>query len=925
MANRIVKVILRGDIGDLQAKMRVAGASMKDAGDKITSADKASQKFRGGLSAVGSTAGKVGLVAAAGLGAIVAATANFDQAMSKVQAATHESAGNMELLRAASIKAGQDTVYSASEAAGAVESLAKAGVSTADILKGGLSGALNLAAAGGLEVADAADIAATALTQFKLQGKDVPHVADLLAAAAGKAQGDVTDMGMALKQSGLVASQMGLSIEETTGTLAAFASAGLLGSDAGTSFRTMLLRLANPSKQSAQLMEQLGISAYDAQGKFVGMKNLSGQLATALGKKTQAERDSAMATIFGSDAIRAASVLYEQGAEGVQNWTNKVNDTGYAADTAATRLDNLKGDLEQLRGSLETAFISAGEGSQGGLRSMVQGATQLVNVFNKLPGPIQSTATGFLGLTAITGGGLWFASKAIRGIADTRAALKNMNMTLRDSEGNLTRTGAAFKRLTIGAGVLAGLAALDGAMSNIDHHNPAPTVNELANALAALAAGKSKDIGKDFGDIGEAMDLVGSKSSGAVAGVEKFLGPLTKMSEAISGGLGFSDQSISTKIDDATTRIQTLDQALSAMVTSGSVDQARAAFDALAKSQGLTSDEQAQLLDMLPGYRDAIAGAAKESGNLATAEGAVGAAAGATNADLAEQQKAYEKIRDQAGETAREFFGLGKSVNDSKVSLDGWISDLEKQATALRNFTENVRKAGKRGIREGLIQELEAAGPEGAMRLQQLANASDKEIARANRAWARGQRAIDAYVSTVAGVPPGVATTLTVNSAGAEAALRRIAKEIRDVPKEWRTDYYVVQHGGVSKRPQVQDAQAHADGGTVTGQRYPYGDKVLTYLAPGEEVISNRHGEADRFRADRAAGRIPAYAGGGTVAVPAGGSAFDVDRLASLMSGDRLLGMRDSRDVLVSAFRTALRELPIVQAPQPTDLLYGAA
>jgi TP901 family phage tail tape measure protein len=150
-------------------------------------------------------------------------------------------------LRQAALAAGKDTQYSATQAAQGVTQLSKAGVSTANILGGGLKGALSLAAAGQMDVGAAAETAASAMTQFKLRGDQLPHVADLLAAGAGKAQGSVQDLSMALNQSGLIASQTGLSIEDTTGTLAAFASAGLLGSDAGTSFKTMLQALQNPS------------------------------------------------------------------------------------------------------------------------------------------------------------------------------------------------------------------------------------------------------------------------------------------------------------------------------------------------------------------------------------------------------------------------------------------------------------------------------------------------------------------------------------------------------------------------------------------------------------------------------------------------------------------------------------------------------
>jgi TP901 family phage tail tape measure protein len=315
----------------------------------------------------------------------------------------------MEKLRAAAIKAGADTQYSATEAAKGIEELAKAGVSTTDILNGGLNGALSLAAAGQMDVGAAAEAAASALTQFKLKGQDVPHVADLLAAAAGKAQGEVSDMSAALNQAGLIASQTGLSIEDTTGTLAAFASAGLLGSDAGTSFKTMLQAVQAPSGKTKELMDDLGISAYDTAGNFIGITKFAGQLKDKLGKLTPELRANALAQIFGSDATRAASILYEQGSTGIQTWIDKTNDAGYAAETAAIKTDNLAGDIERLKGSLDTLLIQSGGGAQTGLRAITQSLEKMVEQFAKLPSGVTATITVMAGLTAavLLGGAAW--------------------------------------------------------------------------------------------------------------------------------------------------------------------------------------------------------------------------------------------------------------------------------------------------------------------------------------------------------------------------------------------------------------------------------------------------------------------------------------------------------------------------------------
>src|SRR5688500_14989918 len=338
MVDRTVTARFQADVSGAIANITRLGKAI---GDSAKAGTEFAAKNKGAFDQVATSAAAIGITSGVALGAAVKSFADFDKAMSSVRAATGETAGNMELLRTAALAAGKDTSFSAKEAAEGIESLAKAGVTTKDILGGGLTGALDLAAAGQIGVAEAADIAATAMTQFKLAGTDVPHIADLLAAGAGKAQGEVGDMAAALKQSGLVASQFGLSVEETTGTLAAFASAGLLGSDAGTSFKTMLLALANPSKEAATAMRDLGINAYDAQGAFIGVAPLADQLKTKLSGLTQEQRNAALATIFGTDAIRAASVLYENGAAGIADWTTKVNDSGFAAEQARTKTDNL--------------------------------------------------------------------------------------------------------------------------------------------------------------------------------------------------------------------------------------------------------------------------------------------------------------------------------------------------------------------------------------------------------------------------------------------------------------------------------------------------------------------------------------------------------------------------------------------------------
>lgn len=374
--DRTITLKIGANITDLQGKLSKAQNDMKD---WTNQAQKDLQQHRAQWSSLSTTVGGFGL-AMVGMSALaVKGFAEFDRSMSKVKASGADAASNLDDLRAAAIKAGADTQYSAADAADAITDLAKAGVSAKDILAGGLSGALSLAASGAMDVGEAAETTSVALTQFKLGGNQASHVADLLAAGAGKAMGEVSDLGMALRQGGLVASQTGLSLEETVGALSSFASAGMLGSDAGTSLKTMLQRLTPQSREAQAQFDKLGISAYDAQGEFVGLSSFAGQLRDKMKSLTPEARNAAMGVMFGADAVRGANVLYTEGQDGIQGWIDKVNDSGFAARQAAILTDNLSGDLERLRGSIDTVFIQSGSGANNALRGMAQSANYLVD------------------------------------------------------------------------------------------------------------------------------------------------------------------------------------------------------------------------------------------------------------------------------------------------------------------------------------------------------------------------------------------------------------------------------------------------------------------------------------------------------------------------------------------------------------------
>jgi TP901 family phage tail tape measure protein len=355
---------------------------------------------------------------AVALGSAVKKAADFEAQLSSVKAVTGASNAEMEQFRQLAIQMGANTKFSALEALQAIEELAKAGVSTSDILNGGLKGALDLAAAGELNLAEAAEIASTALNAFKADHLSVAQAANILAGAANASATDVQELRYGLAASAAVASGAGLSFRDTATALAVFAQNGLKGSDAGTSLKTMLLNLTPSSKQAAEEMKKLGIITengknqfFDAHGKVKSFAEIAEVLQDRLKNLSEEQRNQALKTMFGTDAIRAANIAFKEGAEGVRQMAQEMSKTT-AAEVARQRMDNLKGTMEQLRGAFETAQIEMGTMFLPVLRSLANGVQNVVDWFSQL----SPTTKEAIGIFASVTSGVLALGGAIAGI-----------------------------------------------------------------------------------------------------------------------------------------------------------------------------------------------------------------------------------------------------------------------------------------------------------------------------------------------------------------------------------------------------------------------------------------------------------------------------------------------------------------------------
>lgn len=829
-----------------------------------------SDKGKSAFTDVGQAALGFGAVVGAGVGVAVHEFMEFDATMSQVSAASGATGAEMDKLRKQAIQLGADTAFSATEAAQGQTELAKAGVNTANILGGGLQGALALAAAGQIGVGEAAETAATAMTQFGLKGAAVPHIADLLSNGANKAQGSVHDLGQALNQGGLVASQFGVSIDETVGTLAAFAHGGLIGSDAGTSLKQMFLQLASPTDQAAGYLKQYNINAYDAQGNFVGLANLAGQLQEGFKGVSVEQRNAAFSTIFGSDAIRSANVLYTEGKGSIEDWTAAVGESGGAVRTAAELQNNLKGDLEKLGGAFSSLFITAGEGANGPLRDLVQQFTGLINVIGGLPAPVTQAGLGLAaGVAAVSllGGAFLIA---VPKIVEFRSALRTINQEV-PALGKIAGIGASLSGvfavgLTVATSLL-GYYMQEQARASAETEAFAGSLNQATGALTdqsrALVEQNLKTQ-KSFlwfksdstYDAADKLGLSLSKVTDAAAGNETAFRQLKKSMDQIkedSGDLlpddfmkkyGISNADAADAMRQLNAEIGDQNERLTAAqkqhrqlqeAQEGTAGSSKDTADAMTAAADATS-QVAEQADAASQSVDDLTNALK---NLQD-----------TNVSAIEAQSTFEQAVDDAAD----------AVAKNKDGLDAQNDALNAAGTNFDLTTEAGRNASSS------LLDVANASKENAAALYAQTGSQDQATGALNTGvdalrTALGQYGItgdaaQSYIDTVLGTPELWATKFENNAQGTPKADAAALKAVyNSIPANLRTQ---VNLSGVESAQQLLNSfVARNDGRVISIRQQLITQAVTAGAAPGAAKAA--------FNADGAIwqGGVKSFAAGG--------------------------------------------------------------
>ena len=775
----------------------------------------------------------IGTVAAAGVAYAVKSYADFDERMSSVKSLSHATADEQRQLKQAALETGTAIGFSATQAADAEIELVKAGVQANDIYGGALSGSLKLAAAGQIDVADATSIAASTMVQFGLKGRDVTHIADLLAAGADKALGGVSDLGEGLKYIGPVAASSNISLEQTVGTMALLAQNGILGQQSGTGLRGVLLSLTAPSKIASDTMKQYGINVYDAQGKFIGFNGAAEQLHTRLGRLGDAERDAALGRIFGNEQITVATILMNGGADAVDKWTKSVNEQGFATEQAVGKMDNLNGDLTKLKATFQTAAIVTGEAADGPLRAAVQVVTDLLDTYNQAPGAVQGVVLGVGALTAavaLSGGTMLIAVPKVVAFG---AALQTLSASRipgvsRAAGAGLKAASGLGRGLAATAGFLLGpwglamaagalavnsiiVAAESGAVSQEKLTNAISTTVDASKLLdlAGQRSGVSKflagDISENLKDLPRIMKDLGDEgfTTGTVLRVvgDDFASLVNSKKQYIAVGT----------LKEEARSIENVGKALS-QVAQADAPAASKAFSDLVDQQKLTKDQTSQLINLMPDYKaeltnqaTALGISASKSNLLKLAmgdyEGAAKSAKNPTkeNADALQQMdKSAEDAAKAIQDTANALKNLTSPTLDAReakrqfqAAVDGVTASVKENGATLDISTEKGRS--NQAALDGIAQSAEnAAGAIYTQTGSQEQATAAMEQGRNELIAALGQYGItgdaaQAYADKIIGTPTDWATLFQNNAPQAAAPVSDYQAKLDALPKEKRT------------------------------------------------------------------------------------------------------------------------------------------
>ncbi|MCM0618751.1 phage tail tape measure protein [Nocardioides bruguierae] len=837
MADRTFSYEFRGKFDNLRAGLTTAGRNVDEFGKKLTALDKDGARMRAGMTQLADTAGKASLALTAGLVAATKAAMDWESQFAGVRKTVNGSAAEIDAIEESLREMARTMPATHEEIAATAEAAGQLGVATQDIASFTevmiqLGETTNLTA----------DEAATSLAQFmnvmESTGDSVDEIGATIVALGNNGastEADIVNMAQRVAGAGKL---IGASESDVLALSSAMANLGIQSELGGGAMQRVLIEMntavMDGGKQAQQFAEVAGMSAEDFAASWRGdpIEALDAFLQGLGGIQDSGGNVVSVLSQLGIKGTQNLQVMLRLAGAGDQ-LTDALGLSAEAWDenTAlineyAQRAGTTESQVTVAWNNIKDAGIDAGETLLPIVADLADGVSSVAQAFGDLPKPVQDALVGLAGITALVGGAAWFGARTINAVVSTRQAIVDLG-------GSSTKTTKAMKGL---AGAGAGLAVFGAASAGIRAIQEAtdealPGINALTMQLLKLNDGQVSSLSSEYDSLGESIRRITDKGANEAFSdfmMTPFEGSFVK----------------SSSLRQAEAEVDSLDAALAGLVTSGHADVAADSLSKLADAQGLSEAQTEALIGILPQYQEALDGAANSA---ALAED-----------DTATYTSQLQQAQDAASSSAREIRNLIDAMLEQRDTARSAFDAETRWRQALKDATAAAKEnsAGIKGNSDKVLENRSA--------LSELADAWNSQDKAVRNNVERYKEARKSFIDTAEamGVPrkqaQGLADDLLAiprqrlikidaEAAAAQAALDATQAKLDNL-KDKTVTVRVTTSGTNASTPGFGPVPVSADGSTVPKDGKPYGDRYLYMLAPGEEVISNRRGQADRHR-----------------------------------------------------------------------------
>lgn len=507
--------------------IKAGTANIEDFADKLNSSSEKITSTGKKLSIVSAVVGGIGV---AGL----KTAADFEEAMSSVKAISGATGDDFQKLKEKAEYMGATTKFTATESANAMYYMALAGWKTQDMLDG-LEGIMYLAAASGEDLAMVSDIVTDGLTALGYAADQSTHYADVFAKTVTNSNSTVETLGEAMKYVGPIAGALNISVEDTATALGLMANAGEKSSQAGTSLRGILQRLATNTSGARDEMESLGVKIFDQNGKMRDFGDIMNDARIKLSKLTDQQKTSLAKTVAGTTAMSGFLAIVNSSDADFEKLTNAINDCdGAAKKMSEIMIDNAKGQLTIIKSQLEGIAIQLSQYVFPFIKSILSLIQTLLTKLSELSPTQQKILLIVTGLIIALGPLLIVIGKIGTGISSLISAFKFLGPLLSGAKTAVAGFAAGFNPVIL---IIAAVAAAVVGIGYLIYKNwddICSWTRNLADNISAIWNNITEFFKNLFStDWTETFGLIGNLLNGVYANIENFINAFKEIFKGI--------------------------------------------------------------------------------------------------------------------------------------------------------------------------------------------------------------------------------------------------------------------------------------------------------------------------------------------------------------------------------------------------------